>query len=290
MLALTCLSAWADEFTKRDSQPVADKNLSVSVVVDLSAPRNRIPDDFLGLSFESSQLLARPDGRHEFSPDNLPLQNLLRTLGVKSLRFGGNLADSPTSPDPQIADIDPMFELARKAGSKVIYTVRLPGWCKTSAIAVNGQSVTAQTSADGYAIIRRHWNNGDLVGLNLKLEPRAVIGDHKNSGKVAFEIGPLMLAADEALLPREVGNLASFKISETDLNPLKLTPEPLPSALGSWPKELCYQVQAVSTATEGQFKINQPLTVRLIPYADAAGTGSRYAIWLPLLETTKSHL
>lgn len=124
LLTLTCLSVWADEFAKPESLPVAGKNSSVSLVVDLSAARNRIPDDFLGMSFESSQLLARPDGRREFSPDNLPLQKVLQTLGIKSLRFGGNLADSPTSPDPQIADIDPMFELARKAGSKVIYTIR----------------------------------------------------------------------------------------------------------------------------------------------------------------------
>ena len=96
----------------------------VTVVADLSASRTPIPEDFLGLSFESSQLLPKPDGWHEFSPANRPLQNLLQTLGIRNLRFGGNLADSRTSPDPQPADIDPMFELARSVGGKVIYTVR----------------------------------------------------------------------------------------------------------------------------------------------------------------------
>ena len=96
----------------------------VTVVADLTASRTRIPDDFLGLSFESSQLLAKSDGWHEFSPANRPLQNLLQTLGIRNLRFGGNLADSRTSPDPQSADIDPMFDLARSVGGKVIYTVR----------------------------------------------------------------------------------------------------------------------------------------------------------------------
>lgn len=96
----------------------------MTVSADLSAPRTPIPDDFMGLSLESSQLLPKPDGWHEFSPANRPLQNLLQTLGIRNLRFGGNLADSRTSPDPQPADIDPMFELARSVGGKVIYTVR----------------------------------------------------------------------------------------------------------------------------------------------------------------------
>ena len=102
--------------------PKAVKLMTVSA--DLSAPRTPIPEDFLGLSFESSQLLAKSDGWHEFSPANRPLQNLLQTLGIRNLRFGGNLADSRTSPDPQDADIDPMFDLARSVGGKVIYTVR----------------------------------------------------------------------------------------------------------------------------------------------------------------------
>jgi hypothetical protein len=97
---------------------------STEWVADLSVPLRSIPDDFLGLSFESSQLLAKSDGWHEFSPANRPLQNLLRTLGIRNLRFGGNLADSPTSPDPLTADIDPMFELARSIDAKVIYTLR----------------------------------------------------------------------------------------------------------------------------------------------------------------------
>ena len=104
--------------------PAAAGAVACPLVADLSGPLRPIPDDFLGLSFESSQLLAKSDGWHEFSPANRPLQNLLQTLGIRNLRFGGNLADSRTSPDPQPADIDTMFELARSVGCKVIYTVR----------------------------------------------------------------------------------------------------------------------------------------------------------------------
>ena len=103
---------------------VAQDSITNSLVVDLSAQRHSIPDDFLGLSFEASELLPDSTGQHQFSPQNLPLKNLLKTLGIRNLRFGGNMADSPVTSDPEISDFGPMFELAHDIKGKVIYTVR----------------------------------------------------------------------------------------------------------------------------------------------------------------------
>ena len=47
--------------------------------------------------------------------------------------------------------------------------------------------------------VTREWEKGDRVDY-FTLEPRVVIGDHQNQGKVAVLYGPLVLAADEALL------------------------------------------------------------------------------------------
>ena len=55
-------------------------------------------------------------------------------------------------------------------------------------------------NAEGYLAIERVWKNGDQIALRLKLEPRLITGDHGNRGKVALLYGPLVLAADEALL------------------------------------------------------------------------------------------
>ena len=46
----------------------------------------------------------------------------------------------------------------------------------------------------------RVWKKGDRVELRFKLEPRVVVGDHRNQGKVAVLYGPLVLAADQSLL------------------------------------------------------------------------------------------
>ena len=96
----------------------------VTVVADLSASRTPIPEDFLGLSLETNELLPDRDGKHQFSPDNLPLRNLLKTIGVKSLRFGGNATDAGNVSDPELPGIDAMFELAGAVDASVIYTVR----------------------------------------------------------------------------------------------------------------------------------------------------------------------
>ncbi len=85
----------------------------------------RIPEDFPGLSFEMARVLPNPDGTYYFSARNDRLIALFRTLGVKSLRVGGNTADRATVGIPSHADIDNLFGFARKAGVKVIYTFRL---------------------------------------------------------------------------------------------------------------------------------------------------------------------
>ncbi|MEX1113802.1 MAG: glycosyl hydrolase family protein [Akkermansiaceae bacterium] len=127
ILLLTAIAVQAQQTSAPkggDDSPAAAGAVACSLIADLTGQLRPIPDDFIGLSFESSQLLAKQDGWHEFSAENRPLQTLLRTLGIRSLRFGGNLADSPTSPDPLTADIDPMFELARSLDAQVIYTLR----------------------------------------------------------------------------------------------------------------------------------------------------------------------
>jgi len=79
---------------------------------------------FVGLSYESSTLLPR-SGRYYFDADDAALVQTFRTLGVKSLRLGGNSVDDNRVGVPQENDIDSLFRFARAAGVKVIYSFRL---------------------------------------------------------------------------------------------------------------------------------------------------------------------
>ncbi len=167
----------------------------------------------------------------------------------------------------------------------------MPGWCRNAEVAVNGKRIKDRPNGEGYLAIERVWKNGDQITLRLKLEPRLIMGDHGNRGKVALLYGPLVLAADEAL----VGNadparpdkaatvpLNAIAVAGPELAMLKVTPEPAPPAVESWPGAQVFRAKAVTRRPLPFLAIGTPLTIRLVPFADAGGTGSRYKVWLPL--------
>lgn len=98
---------------------------AVTISVDAQHPGPQISPDFIGLSFELSQLLPDGNGVRYFRPDNQPLIELFHTLGIKSLRVGGNTADRNVRRLPDTTDIDSLFAFAKAADVKVIYCLRL---------------------------------------------------------------------------------------------------------------------------------------------------------------------
>jgi uncharacterized protein len=162
--------------------------------------------------------------------------------------------------------------------------VRIPAWCRSSSIAVNGSKLVAKPATDGYVAIRRTWTAGDKIELNFPLEPRVVVGDHLNQGKVALQYGPLVLCADEALLPDEAKNLNAITIGNPSLTSRAITPESAPDQLKTWPYAQVFRIKAQHRKT------GAPVEIRLIPFADAGGAGSGYKVWLPLPRQTGENL
>jgi hypothetical protein len=107
-----------------------------SVQVTTQQPGPDISPTMLGLSYETSLLYPRTNGVRYFRPDNKPLVRLFQTLGVKHLRIGGNSVDTAQFPIPSEPDIDSLFNFARAAGVKVIYSVRLDHGDPSSAAAI----------------------------------------------------------------------------------------------------------------------------------------------------------
>lgn len=101
-------------------------NRQFTVTADTGASGIKIPSGFLGLSFETADTLPKSDGTFPyFRASNTPLVNLFHTIGVKSLRIGGNTADRPGVVVPDERDIDELFGFAKAADVKVIYTLRM---------------------------------------------------------------------------------------------------------------------------------------------------------------------
>jgi hypothetical protein len=95
----------------------------VTVTVATDTTNADLAPFFMGLSYEMSMLLPT-DGRYYFDPNDHALVNTFRTLGIKSLRVGANAVDDPRIAVPQEKDIDELFNFARAAGVKVIYSFR----------------------------------------------------------------------------------------------------------------------------------------------------------------------
>jgi len=150
--------------------------------------------------------------------------------------------------------------------------LRVPSWCESHSISPEG----ANRGADRYLTLRRKWKPGDVVQLDLKLKPRVVIGDHLCQGKAHICHGPLVLAADEALLAGANITLEQLALAKTAPDGLGIAPQEAEGEWRTWPGAKLYQVNADTR------KSGAPFTTRLVPFADAGAAGSRYKVWLPV--------
>jgi hypothetical protein len=98
----------------------------VTITIDTTKTGATTSQTFAGLSFETALMLPK-NGHHYFRPENKALLAMFKQLNIRSLRIGGNTADRETVPEPSDADIDSLFEFARAADVKVLYTLRLKG-------------------------------------------------------------------------------------------------------------------------------------------------------------------
>ena len=176
-----------------------------------------------------------------------------------------------------------------QSSSPFAFKVRMPAWCPKSLIKLNGKKLETKVGADGYAVIKRTWAKGDKVELNFKLEPKVIVGNHTNEGKIAFMYGPLVLAADEALLGTDM-TIGSVAIGSPEMTSLGIKPEPAPESVKNWPSAQIFHLNAVLRRHTATAKTGSPIEIQLIPFADASSTGKNYKVWLPLLSATNGNL
>jgi hypothetical protein len=160
--------------------------------------------------------------------------------------------------------------------------LRMPAWCRSASVQVMGQPVDISPGQDGYVAIQRSWKDGDKIELRFKLEPQVVVGDHKNSGKIAVLYGPLVLTADEELLGKQFPNLKSVSLPGADLATLDVTPEQAPDKEKSWLGARVFRVNAISRQVSDSAQSGASRPIRMIPFADAGTSGSKYKIWIPI--------
>jgi DUF1680 family protein len=78
--------------------------------------------------------------------------------------------------------------------------LRLPDWCASPQIALNGEAITGDVR-QGYCYLTRRWQEGDSVTLTLPMPVRRLYGNpqvRQQAGKVALQRGPLVYCLEEA--------------------------------------------------------------------------------------------
>jgi len=79
--------------------------------------------------------------------------------------------------------------------------LRIPGWCNTPRLEINGRPFDGPVVPSSYAQIRREWRPGDIVRLDLPM-PIRPIEPHpylrENAGRVALMRGPLLYCVEGA--------------------------------------------------------------------------------------------
>jgi DUF1680 family protein len=86
--------------------------------------------------------------------------------------------------------------------------LRLPDWCKSYTIAVNGENQAHPLKEKGYAVLTRKWRTGDRITLAMDMPVEVVAADphvKEDTGKRAIQRGPLVYCAEEE------DNKADFK-------------------------------------------------------------------------------
>ena len=101
---------------------------TISVVLSPASPGYKIPSDFAGLSYEKNTL-----NKAIFSPKKDTLIRLFKTLGIQSVRIGGNSVDkdtfstTATSTHFTKSELDSFYLFVQKTGAKVLMGLNFGG-------------------------------------------------------------------------------------------------------------------------------------------------------------------
>ena len=163
---------------------------------------------------------------------------------------------------------------------------RVPAWCSAAAARVNGKPTTP--GSNGYLRIDRAWQRGDVVELDLPMEPRLVEAHpwiESTRGCVAIERGPLVYCLEQTDHP-------DAKIEDLEID----TTAPLESTWTSGRLEGVTVVRASGWAVDTaswKDRLYRPLargasaprrrtTLTAIPYYAWANRGpGAMRVWIP---------
>ena len=167
--------------------------------------------------------------------------------------------------------------------------LRKPGWCEDFAVRINGQPVEAPRIEAGYLVFERAWQPGDVIALDLALEPFLVEAHPRVDAvrdSLAIQSGPVVYCVEAADHPG--ANMLDIRLDtraplrpvwRDDLAGHSLMGVEAAGAIldpGEWGSRLYRRVNS------GPQPPLHPLTLRAIPYFAWANRGpNAMRVWIP---------
>jgi hypothetical protein len=121
--------------------------------------------------------------------DNGLCASLYGASEVKAKVGDGTLVTLAQETDYPFGDTVNLKVTTPKAVTFPLY-LRVPGWCQTPTVRVNGKPVAIEAGAQSYVIVAREWKSGDRVTLHLPMNV-SVRTWEKNQNSVSVDHGPL---------------------------------------------------------------------------------------------------
>ena len=152
-------------------------------------------------------------------------------------------------------------------------SLRIPGWCSSAKVAVNGASA-GDAPAGAYLDLAREWAPGDRVEIDFDMSVRVhAIDDH-----VAFTSGPVLLARDRRFGDGDF----SEALRRSILLRKTVKMESVAPEKGMW---IAFAGVLPLGSHADNPEMGRPRMVRLCDYASAGATWSHesfYRVWLPV--------
>ncbi|WP_017446907.1 glycoside hydrolase family 127 protein [Gayadomonas joobiniege] len=98
--------------------------------------------------------------------------------------------------------------------------VRIPGWSDGAEISVNGEKLAIETTPSSYTIINRIWKAGDVIIIDIPMEPTFIEGHTRIEeirNQVAIKRGPVVYCVETPDLPTDANVLDVYLSANSEL-------------------------------------------------------------------------
>ncbi len=165
--------------------------------------------------------------------------------------------------------------------------MRIPAWAKSAMLTVNGQDAGAACKGGTYAKVKRTWNKGDTIVLDLPMPVRLMVADPRVEfarNQTAVMRGPIVYCLESIDLPKNV-RIADIRLPRD----AKWTARHEPKLLrGVTVLETDAVALSAHTGTGPLYQELRParprkVRIRMIPYYAWNNRGEpKMTVWLPL--------